>query len=180
MRFLLLISLFIPAFAVAEENYDEKDALVVKEEFLLKDSEKLMEEIFESEKNIKYLLKSQGIEPTRLNWSQIALMCSNLQRFDDKIQNKCKYENAKLLHLYVEEKAFCKKYVEKAYSLNRLGDAEAKNYLMIDSGGNKSNITLVETGRTIGAIRDIQESELLSCMKDHGWVNPDNWQAGRM
>lgn len=166
MRFLLLITLlFLPNFASAEKKPDEKDFFA---------------EIFETEKDTKYFLRSQGIEPPKLNWAQISSMCSNLQKFENKIQNKCKYDNAKLLNSFNEEKKFCKKFVEAAYSFNRLSENEARNYLMVDAGGNRSNITLIETGRTIGAIQDIQKSEMLKCMKNHGWVNPDNWQAGRM
>ena len=31
----------------------------------------------------------------------------------------------------------------------------------------------------MGQVREIQNSEFLRCMKNHGWVNPDNWQAGK-
>ena len=142
MKLFLILILAIPQFAFAkDEVVEQKEPVEV-----IENNFNLPEMIFESEKNVRYLLQSEGIKPTQLNWKQIAMMCSNLQSFSDRDQNKCKYNKAKQLYLYGEEKSFCKKFVETSYSYNRLSQSEARTYLMIDASGTKSNVTLIENG----------------------------------
>jgi|GEM_PF-5972543 len=137
------------------------------------------DEFFKEEENIIFILKSQGIDPTSLKWNEISIMCSNLENLGVTEQNKCKYDRARTMFAYTQENSYCKKFSEVFYSSHKLSQGNPKRYMLTDPVGRKSQITLTPIGNTLGEIKDLQTTEYLNCMKSHGWVNPDNWKAGK-
>lgn len=163
----------------ADEIAAEKEKLVEKIKTDIDEEKEFSKKIFSDEMNVKYLLRSQGIEPVKLDWSNITLICSNLKNIDDVEQNKCKYNQAKKAYLYTQENAFCKKLSENVAANMTINQNEPVRYLMVDAVGRKQEVTLIKIGSRIGKTKNLQTEEYLNCMKSHGWVNPDSWVAGK-
>lgn len=139
----------------------------------------LPENLFKDKNTVKYILKSQGIEASQLDWTQISSLCSAMQNVSVIEQNKCEYNRARALFSYTQESSFCKKFSESFYSSQLSVDSAPQRYLMQDKLGNSSEVTLTKIGSKIGKSRSLQQNEYLRCMKNHGWVNPDNWKSGK-
>lgn len=124
------------------------------------------------------LLKANGVEPARVQWQTIEMMCIGLKEPHSNVAyNQCRFEKAVDQTVYANDSAACNAEARAAYP-SSLKKPEPTTIVTL--GGMDNHLTTITAPRTRNSeIRDGRRSLFDRCMLDRNWVNTSDWQMGR-
>jgi hypothetical protein len=124
------------------------------------------------------LLKARGVDPVTVNWSPIEMACLGLKTEADQVDyNRCRYRMAVDNVQYGNDVRACKQAALAAYPKALKLNQPTKVATRITNG--KVITTLGETPLTASELKAGRAATLDNCMRQRGWNDPANWQAGR-
>lgn len=129
---------------------------------------------FDSWIELVKFMRSQGIEPTNVDWHYVEPLCAAQLQDGQQAYNRCRYEKAELSLLHANDRQECSVVAESDYPRGSI--RVSRTYYPIRhrlSGhqfiADRINIRELDTHRRAGVIR---------CMRSLGWASASDWRLG--
>jgi hypothetical protein len=126
-------------------------------------------------------LKDAGVETSRVDWGEVGAQCSGFKRLSDKTRyNYCRYEKAINNYQHTQDRWYCKKASKLAYPVSSVSRFNDTSISVVDNQNGLSQTTRVRSRpRNVKELNDRRDYFFEVCMREEGWINSNNWRAGR-
>ena len=111
-------------------------------------------------------MRSQGIEPTKVNWRHVEQLCAGQLSYGAEAYNRCKYENARVSYYHAADKRECA--VVAKYDRPR--DNYRRGYRRYH------HVRVSKSGYSNGPGH--REASVVKCMRNLGWASAKHWRLG--
>lgn len=167
--YILLLVLLFSAGAAAQ-SYDST-TLTPEEEKLL-----------EPWNSFTALLRSKGIEPATVNWNEINPSCLGVkQQLGETAYNRCRFQRLVYFDAHRKDLYGCNLKAKKLYPSFLLTKGRLlRSYEEKDEKTGEVKLVKVFEGPFSQKELLLKRDEIIeACMYDLGWVNADDWKAGK-
>lgn len=128
------------------------------------------------------LLKTNGIDPVKIQWSEIENLCLPLKEpMDQTTYNRCRYEKARDQFTFGGDKAACENEAQAIYPDNYTKPTQAVINANTSSatGNTASTTTITSPAPSSTDLRAMRRNAFDHCMSEKHWRNANNYQLGR-
>lgn len=129
--------------------------------------------------NVVSLLKSKGIEASKINWAMIEPACAIIKSIkSDTAYNECRFRRAWDQNQYEGDTNYCNAKSKQKYfefikpSITSIVVRNIKGELITATEEKKVEFSQQEAD-------DFKNSAFVECMHGTGWSNPDSWLGGK-
>lgn len=132
---------------------------------------------FRSYTGVVKLLRASGIEPSRVEWNDIEMMCTQLKDPSSEIPyNRCRFERARDQALYRDDSIVCD-------NESRAVNPNSVRYQgFIDgspvNGGVTTTVPVISSEPAVADKAAFKRYIFDRCMTDKGWRSPRNYRFG--
>ena len=135
--------------------------------------------MFKDFNSMQDYLRSQGVDPYKINWTPIDSMCTAYKFDPDQIRlNKCMYEKARNSFFFAIDKSRCSTSAAGTYP-DTLKSQQTTNVSITDKRGNVHNAQETTSPISNTQLDQLRSTTIAQCMQSLNWASADDWTLGK-
>lgn len=132
---------------------------------------------FKNYTGVVKLLRASGIEPSRVEWNDIEMMCTQLKDPSSEIPyNRCRFERARDQAIYRDDSSVCDNE-SRAINPDNVRYQGFINSAPIN-GGVTTSVPVINSAPAVEDKVAFKRYIFDRCMTDKGWRSPRNYRFG--
>jgi hypothetical protein len=135
-----------------------------------------------SDEDVKNLLRRENIDSTWVAWSDIDPHCSNITKgMKLAYYHQCRFKNAYNASIFKRDAKICYKDAETIYPSELVGKnfQSSEIFDFVDNFGNIRQILQPNFQFSDIDLKRMQGATYRKCMREFGWIDPDNYLPGK-